>query len=121
MSEERTGACHCGAVTFNISGSAHDDIYVCCNCSLCTRKNRGVLLVAAERFQLTNSENALSIYRWNTRREKHYFCKICGVHTHHTLADPPARIGVHASCIDGIDLDSIDWIHGDGASIPVTR
>ncbi|MEO0544332.1 MAG: GFA family protein [Pseudomonadota bacterium] len=121
MSETRTGSCHCGAVTFSILGESNNERYVRCNCSLCTRKNRGVVLVASDRFQLNSPLENLSSYRWNTGRETHYFCNTCGIHTHHTLADAPERIGVHAACVDGIDLDLVDWEHGDGASIPVVN
>lgn len=113
------GRCHCGAVTFEAVLDQDKDKFVACNCSLCTRKTRGVGLVGAEDFSLLSGEQALGIYQWNTRREKHFFCKTCGIHTHHTLADPPARVGVSLACLDGFDDNAVELIVGDGASIPV--
>lgn len=121
MGEIRVGSCHCGAVKFQVSPAAEVDTFVRCNCSLCTRKNRGVWLVAEQHFELTCSPEALSVYRWNTQSESHFFCRTCGIHTHHTLADDPPRIGINVACLIDFDPEIVSWIHGDGASIPVVK
>lgn len=114
------GACHCGAVRFEVEIDMRSGLFVLCNCSLCTRKNRGVAVVALSAFQLIRGEADLCAYRWNTKREDHFFCTKCGIHTHHTLADPPARIGVNLACVRGLSNDEdFDWVHGDGAALPL--
>ena len=70
------GSCHCNAVQFEIEGELSSGFI--CDCSLCKRKNAIMYRVAKEQFRLTEGENALSMYQWNTKIAKHYFCSIAG-------------------------------------------
>lgn len=115
------GRCHCGAITFDVEIDVTGGLFVQCNCSLCTRKNRGVAVIAAAAFQLTSGMERLAAYRWNTGREEHFFCRECGIHTHHTLADVPSRVGVNLACLDKLKgQDTLKWVAGDGAAIPIS-
>ena len=119
MPEPVRGSCHCGAIVFDVAIVLPLRQLIRCNCSFCARRGGAVAILPAVDFRLLEGVDALSVYRWNTRREDHHFCSICGIYTHHTLADPPARVGVNAACLDGVDIFDVDWVMGDGASLPL--
>jgi hypothetical protein len=95
------GSCHCNAVEFEVEGDVVSGVQ--CDCSLCKRKNAIMLRIPAEKFRLLKGEDALSLYQWNTRVAKHYFCKHCGIYTHHQPRTRPDMIGVNIGCIDDVD------------------
>ena len=38
---------------------------------------------------------------------KHYFCKMCGIHTHNLRRADPNTFGINIACLDGIDPQEI--------------
>jgi hypothetical protein len=66
---------------------------------------------------VTKGADKLSLYQWNTRAAKHFFCSVCGIYTHHHQRRPPGMIGFNVACIEGIDPYSLGEIPvSDGAS-----
>lgn len=106
------GACHCGKVTFEVSGTI--GTVMDCNCSICRR--RGALWHAAtdESLRILSGEDELQLYQFNTRRAKHYFCRHCGIHPFVRPRLDPARWAVNVRCIDEVDLDSLKVRKFDG-------
>jgi hypothetical protein len=74
-----------------------------CNCSLCRRKGAVVASVPLNRLRVVRGEDKLTLYQWNTRTAKHYFCSVCGIYTHHQRRTNPNEYGVNIGCLDGID------------------
>ncbi len=107
------GSCHCGAVTF--TAAIDPSTAVRCNCSICKRK--GTPMIAAADFKLLSGETVLSLYQFNTKIAKHYFCSICGIYTHHNPRSNPAMTRVNAGCLDGIDPLALETGLVDGASL----
>ena len=71
-------------------------------------------------FTVTAGEDKLSLYRWNTRVAKHYFCSICGIYTHHQRRSNPNEFGFNVACIEGLDLAKLGEIEatdGKGSSL----
>ena len=99
-----TGSCHCGKVTFEVSGEFLKAVR--CDCSLCKRKGAIMVLLEKEQFSLTSGEGYLTLYEWNTKVAKHYFCKKCGIYTHHKRRRDDG-MGFNAGCVDGLDMDSL--------------
>ncbi len=98
------GSCHCGAVRFEMhSDDILKDIYRC-NCSLCQKK--GIVMKAEHKFhfRLTAGADNLLCYQWNKNIAEHYFCKTCGVYTHHKRRRDPNQICINVACLDDIDL-----------------
>lgn len=82
MSEWLNGSCHCGAVKFQVRTPVARAVR--CNCSLCRRK--GVLMspaFAAEHLKIVSGKEELTLYQFNTRVAKHYFCRLCGIYPFH--------------------------------------
>ncbi len=98
------GSCHCGTVRFEVqSDGILKDIYRC-NCSLCQKK--GIVMKAEHKFhfRLTAGAKSLLCYQWNKKIAEHYFCKNCGVYTHHKRRRDPKTISINVACLDDIDM-----------------
>lgn len=108
-----TARCHCGAVRLAI---AHYDTSEGgrCDCSICRRKGYPAVTVLAEDLEVEAGET-LRLYTFGTHRALHYFCGVCGIHTHHRRSSNENEYRVNAGCIDGFDvrLISAHWKDDD--------
>jgi hypothetical protein len=109
------GSCHCGAVEFEVEGEL--SVGFMCDCSLCRRKNAIMFRMPKEQFRLLKGEDALSLYQWNTKIAKHYFCKHCGIYTHHQPRTKPDWIGINMGCIEDIDARALPTEIGQGSKL----
>ena len=117
MSETMTGRCHCGAVEFEVTPENGLENLRRCNCSLCRRKGAIMASVPVENLRVIKGEDMLMLYQWNTKTAKHYFCKVCGIYTHHQRRSNPTQYGFNVACLDGVDPFALGEIGiGDGAS-----
>jgi len=105
MLQTYKGSCHCGRVTFEIETKL--DSLVECNCSICRR--RGALWhgVPESRLRILSGESDLTLYQFNTKTAKHYFCRHCGIHPFVRPRLDPTRWAVNMRCIDGVDLSAL--------------
>jgi len=101
------GSCHCGAVEFEVSSESGPTGLKRCDCSLCTRRGAIMASTPLADLTVTSGEDKLSLYQWNTRVARHYFCSICGIYTHHRRRKAPNEFAYNVACIEGIDLDSL--------------
>ena len=99
-------SCHCGKVKLLIETDLK--ILKQCNCSICKRKNAKMNILPKEAIVSISGEENLSIYQFGTNVAKHYFCKNCGIYTHHQRKSDPNGIGVNIGCIDDIDSFQYD-------------
>ena len=114
------GSCHCGAVQFEVRTALTPATR--CNCSLCRRK--GALMTppfAASELKVLRGEADLTLYQFNTRTAKHYFCKHCGIYPFHQTRTNPTLWRANIGCLEGIDPYSIEAGLGDGASLSVVE
>ena len=120
MTEIKTGKCHCGTVVFEVALDNGLENVRRCNCSLCRRKGALMAGVSLSGLRIVKGEDALTLYQWNTKTAKHYFCKICGIYTHHQRRSDPTQFGFNIACIEGVDPFSFEAAPvGDGASMSV--
>jgi len=114
--------CHCGAVELSVRLSDGLNTARRCDCSFCRR--RGAIAVSAPLDGITIIKGAdnLTLYQWGTGAAKHWFCKTCGIYTHHQRRSNPDQYGVNAACLDGVnprDLGAVSWV--DGVNHPSDR
>lgn len=105
MSDDRPqhdGACHCGTVRFRVRLSDGFNSARRCSCSFC--RMRGAIAVSARLADLEflQGEENLTLYEFNTRSAKHYFCKTCGIYTHHQRRSSPTEFGINVACLAGV-------------------
>ena len=97
----REGGCHCGKVRYRarvpdpLRGGR-------CNCSICAMKGVVMVYVPLADLTVTQGEDDLSCYRFNTRVAKHYFCPECGIHLFHQARSAPDMYGINAATIDEV-------------------
>ena len=73
--------------------------------------------VLVENLRVIQGEDALTLYQWNTKTAKHYFCKICGIYTHHQRRSNPQEFGYNVACLEGVNPYRYENISvGDGQS-----
>lgn len=95
-------SCHCGAVRLRVKLSDGFNTIRRCDCSFC--RMRGAVVASALLSDLTilEGEDSLTLYQFNTGTAKHYFCKTCGIYTHHQRRSNPEQFGINVACIEGV-------------------
>ncbi len=111
------GACHCGAVQFRVDWAITE--LTTCDCSLCAMRNAVMAKVPQEALTVTAGETMLTLYEWNTRRAKHYFCRCCGIYVFHRKRAAPDHFGVNAFCLVGLDRTSLPIRATEGANMTI--
>jgi hypothetical protein len=113
--EQIDGACHCGTVRFRVRLSNGLRSARRCNCSYC--RMRGAVAVTAPREGITilAGMDALSLYQFNTKSARHYFCSKCGIYTHHQRRSNPDECSVNVACLEGVspfDFEAVEVMDG---------
>ena len=109
--------CHCGAVELEIQ--LPDGIVDPrrCNCSICRRKGAIVGSVPLSAIKVVKGEDKLGLYQFDTKEAEHYFCKVCGIYTHHRRRSNPNQYGINLGCLEGVEPDLIEGVRlYDGAN-----
>ncbi|HJN97106.1 MAG: aldehyde-activating protein [Gammaproteobacteria bacterium] len=114
------GSCHCGAVEFEVDAPEGLHGLRRCNCSLCRKKAATMATARLTELTITRGEDQLSLYQWNTKIAKHYFCSACGIYTHHQRRKASDEYGFNVACIEDIDLTTLgDIPMTDGLDLSV--
>jgi hypothetical protein len=90
-----------------------------CDCSLCVKRNAVMAKVPEAALTVLEGEDRLTLYAWNTRRAKHYFCRECGLYVFHRKRAAPDHFGVNAFCLDDLDISSLPLRATEGANMTV--
>jgi hypothetical protein len=114
-SETRQASCHCSAVMieatlpFGLSSARR------CDCSFCRRRGAAAVTAVAASVRVLRGADNLSLYTWGSHTAKHWFCKTCGIYTHHQRLSDPTECGVNLGCFKGVnprDFPDIGWVDG---------
>lgn len=103
MSEKRILKCHCGDVEIEVTFDNGLENIRRCDCSLCRRKGAVMATVPVANLKVINGKENLTLYQWNTMVAEHYFCKKCGIYTHHKRRSNTNEYGINIACIEGIN------------------
>ena len=52
---------------------------------------------------------SITEYFFNTMEYPHFFCIICGIHTHHKSRSSPEKFCINIACIDGFQSDYLTY------------
>jgi len=114
-----TGGCHCDRIRFEVNAPAKLEI-LDCDCSICRKSGYLHLIVPDDCFKLLQGSESLTLYTFNTRAAKHYFCAVCGVKSFYKPRSHPDGISVNVRCLDESSIESMsitpfngrDWEKG---------
>ncbi|MGH0028950.1 MAG: GFA family protein [Myxococcota bacterium] len=106
------GACHCGAIAFEVDGEPEG--LESCTCSICRRTGFVHWYVEPGRFRLLGSDETLATYRFGTRTALNHFCRVCGVAPFRRPRSDPDKIAVNVRCLEGVDLADLPVTEFDG-------
>lgn len=112
-------SCHCGAVEIELDLPDGLINLRRCDCSLCRRRGAIAASVPLSGIHILKGQESLSLYQFNTKTARHYFCQICGVYTHHQRRSNPEQYGFNVACLEGINPLKVDGIPtNDGVNHP---
>ncbi len=115
-----TGQCHCGTVKFEAELDGGFDSALRCTCSLCRMRGAVVVLAKTGNFRITSGADNIAEYNFNTGVARHYFCKTCGIYTHHQRRFDPNQYAINAACLDGVSpFDFAEVRVVDGVNHPL--
>jgi len=113
------GSCHCGAVKFTTTLTEGFASARRCTCSICRMRGAVAVTSTPDDFRITQGEDKLATYRFNTKTAEHHFCSICGIYTHHKRRSNPNQLGVNVACLDGVSpFDFREVVVHDGQRHP---
>lgn len=113
------GSCHCGAVKFTVTLTEGFASARRCTCSICRMRGAVAVTSTPDAFQITQGEDKLGTYRFNTGTAEHHFCSKCGIYTHHKRRSNPNQLGVNAACLEGVSpFDFHELVVFDGDRHP---
>ena len=117
MASEHQGSCHCGSVRFSVRHEIKE--LTTCDCSLCVKRNAVMTKVPEAALTVLAGDALLTLYEWNSRVAKHYFCGRCGIYLFHRKRAAPDHYGVNIFCLDGFDASAIPVRATEGAGMTV--
>jgi hypothetical protein len=95
--------CHCGTVVLELDLPDGVVDPRRCNCSICSMKGTIMASVPLAGLRVIQGEENLQLYQFNTHTARHYFCKTCGIYTHHQRRSDPSQYGFNVACLEGVN------------------
>jgi hypothetical protein len=66
-------------------------------------------------LRVTKGEELVTKYQWNTMEVEHFFCKVCGIYTHHFMRGERETAGINMACIENFDIYALGEVEvGEG-------
>ena len=109
-------SCHCGKIKIEVNITELGKL-MRCNCSICKKKGSIMAAIDLKNLKIVEGEEYLSMYQFNTNVAKHYFCKKCGIYTHHQRRSNPNEFAINVGCIDDLDPNKyfkLEVVNNDG-------
>lgn len=122
MSTAFTATCHCGTIELRVTLPRGLETARRCDCSFCRRRGAAAVSAPLSQLEIVKGADDLILYRWGTETAQHYFCRICGIYTHHRRRSNPDEYGVNLGALHGVnpkELEPIAWV--DGVNHPSDR
>ncbi len=118
MTRHYQGSCHCGAIKFSFDAEEISK-GIRCNCSMCSRKGAMMLadMIPEGELKIEADENDIGLYQFDSKIAKHYFCKTCGIYTHHETIRAPGNMRVNLGCVDDLDTSKLELLEFDGKNL----
>lgn len=73
--------------------------------------------LSPDEIDFESENDKLSMYQFDTKIAKHYFCNSCGIYPFHETMRKPGHYRVNLGCLDEIDTNKIKVEIFDGKSL----
>jgi hypothetical protein len=110
IQERHRATCHCGSVVLELELPNGVENPRRCNCSICSKRGAIASSIPVDRLHVIHGAEFLSLYQFNTKIAKHYFCRICGIYTHHQRRSDPGVFGYNVACLEGVDVFALGTV-----------
>jgi hypothetical protein len=118
-SKRYLASCHCGSVQFEVQLTDGLNTIRRCSCSYCRMRGAVAASAQLDGIQILKGHDLLTLYQFNTKTAKHYFCSVCGIYTHHQRRSNPNQFGINVSCLEGVSpFDFPEVVVNDGVNHP---
>jgi hypothetical protein len=122
IEKNHKASCHCGAVQFELHLPNGIETPRRCDCSMCRKRGAIAASVALEGLTIAQGLEKLTLYQFNTKTAKHYFCSVCGIYTHHQRRSNPTQFGFNVACLEGVNPYELGEVPiMDGINHPADR
>ena len=75
--------------------------------------------VNLEDLKVVKGKEKLKLYQFHTHTAEHYFCSVCGIHTHQKQRSDPSKYAFNVACLENVNpFDLKDIPVFDGANHP---
>ena len=115
MTDRHDTSCHCGAVRLRVKLAHPLSKASRCDCSFCRRRQAANVTVMVGDLEVLQGIDNLTLYTFGTGTAQHFFCKTCGIYTHHQRRSDPRQYGVNIGTINGVnprEYEPIPWADG---------
>ena len=102
--------CHCGEIKLLMYLDLEAAKIEKCNCSMCSRKFAAYVFVEVSQLKIVDRHKILRCYTFHTCEAKHFFCSICGIHTHHLMRVDPSKYAVNLACLENVKIEDYQYI-----------
>ncbi len=75
--------------------------------------------VHADGLTILAGVESLTLYQWNTRIARHWFCRTCGVYPFHRKRAAPDHFGVNVGCLENFEASAYPFRMADGLTMSV--
>lgn len=103
IQSQHKASCHCGAVELLLNLPAGLVDLHRCDCSICRRKAAAVATVPLANLKLVKGVDVLTLYQFDSKEAKHYFCSVCGIYTHHQRRSNSNEYSINIGCLEGVN------------------
>jgi len=116
---QHKATCHCGSVELLINLPDGIVSPMRCNCSFCRRRGAVMAPTKLENIIIIKGQDSLAKYQFHTKVAEHFFCKNCGIYTHHRRRANPDEYAYNVANLEGVNPLLIeDIIILDGINHP---
>ena len=63
-----------------------------------------MISIAQENVKIIEGIESITEYVFNTAEAPHFFCIVCGTHTHHKSRNEPSKICINVACINNFNI-----------------
>jgi hypothetical protein len=96
--------CHCRSVVLELELPDGVENPRRCNCSMCSKRGAVSSSIPVSQLHVLKGKEHIALYQFNTMVAEHYFCRVCGIYTHHRRRSDPSVYGYNVACLDGVDV-----------------